>query len=89
MLNDRHRAGLRAHEGLYEVLEAERAMQESDLLAFQIGLRIAAPGAVMCAYNRLNGAYSCENPALLRKTLKQQWGFKGFVLSDWSATHST
>lgn len=68
---------------------SERAMQESDLLAFQIGIRIAEPGAVMCAYNRLNGAYSCENPTLLRKTLKQEWGFKGFVLSDWGATHST
>lgn len=68
---------------------SERAMQESDLLAFQIGIRIAEPGAVMCAYNRLNGAYSCENPNLLRKTLKQEWGFKGFVLSDWGGTHST
>ncbi|HEY6925846.1 MAG TPA: glycoside hydrolase family 3 C-terminal domain-containing protein [Steroidobacteraceae bacterium] len=68
---------------------SERAMQESDLLAFHIGIRIAEPGAVMCAYNRLNGAYSCENPTLLRKTLKQEWGFKGFVLSDWGGTHST
>jgi beta-glucosidase len=68
---------------------SERALQESDLLAFQIGIRIAEPGAVMCAYNRLNGAYSCENPTLLRKTLKQEWGFKGFVLSDWGGTHST
>lgn len=68
---------------------SERAMQESDLLAFHIGIRIADPGAVMCAYNRLNGAYSCENPGLLRKTLKQDWGFKGFVLSDWGGTHST
>jgi beta-glucosidase len=68
---------------------SERAMQESDLLAFQIGIRIAEPAAVMCAYNRLNGVYSCENPTLLRKTLKQEWGFKGFVLSDWGGTHST
>jgi beta-glucosidase len=68
---------------------SERAMQESDLLAFQIGIKIAEPGAVMCAYNRLNGVYSCENPTLLRKTLKQDWGFKGFVLSDWGGTHST
>jgi len=68
---------------------SERALQESDLLAFHIGIRIAEPAAVMCAYNRLNGAYSCENPNLLRKTLKQEWGFKGFVLSDWGGTHST
>jgi len=68
---------------------SERAMQESDLLAFHIGITIAEPGAVMCAYNRLNGIYSCENPTLLRKTLKQDWGFNGFVLSDWGGTHST
>ena len=68
---------------------SERALQESDLLAFHLGIMIAEPGAVMCAYNRLNGAYSCENPTLLRKTLKQDWGFKGFVLSDWGGTHST
>jgi beta-glucosidase len=74
---------------IVNVIISERAMQESDLLAFHLGIKLAEPGAVMCAYNRLNGAYSCENPTLLRKTLKQDWGFKGFVLSDWGGTHST
>ena len=64
-------------------------MQESDLLAFHIGIKIAAPGAVMCSYNRINGVYACENPIRLRETLKQDWGFKGFVLSDWGGAHST
>jgi beta-glucosidase len=68
---------------------SERAMQESDLLAFHIALKIADPGAVMCSYNRVNSVFSCENPGLLRDTLKRDWGFKGFVISDWGGTHST
>ena len=68
---------------------SKRAMQESDLLAFHIAIDIAHPGAVMCSYNRVNGAYACENPYLLHDVLKQDWGFKGFVLSDWGGTHST
>jgi beta-glucosidase len=68
---------------------SERAMRESDLLAFHIALSLANPGAVMCSYNRINGAFGCENPYTLRDTLKKDWGFKGFVLSDWAGTHST
>jgi beta-glucosidase len=68
---------------------SKRAMRESDLLAFQIGIRDAQPGAVMCSYNRVNGEYACENDYLLREVLKGEWGFPGFVLSDWGGTHST
>jgi beta-glucosidase len=68
---------------------SERAMRESDLLAFQIGIRDAQPGAVMCSYNRVNGDYACENDYLLRDVLKGDWKFPGFVVSDWGATHST
>lgn len=68
---------------------SKRAMQESDLLAFHIALDIANPGAVMCAYNRVNDHYACENSYNLTDVLKKQWGFKGFVMSDWAATHST
>jgi len=68
---------------------SKRAFHESDLLAFQIAIKIADPGAVMCSYNRINGDYACENPYILRDTLKKEWGFKGFVLSDWGGTHST
>jgi beta-glucosidase len=70
-------------------LISKRAMQESDLLAFHIGISIANPAAVMCSYNRINSAYACENPYLLHDVLKLSWGFKGFVLSDWGGTHST
>jgi beta-glucosidase len=68
---------------------SKRGMQESDLLAFHIAISIANPATVMCSYNRVNGDYSCENSYLLRDVLKNDWGFKGFVLSDWGGTHST
>src|ERR1700678_1343654 len=68
---------------------SKRAMQESDLLAFHIAISIANPGAVMCSYNRINGDFGCENSYTLRDVLEKEWGFKGFVISDWGGTHST
>jgi beta-glucosidase len=67
----------------------KRSMRESDLLAFEIGLRESNVAAVMCAYNRVNGDYSCQNRYPLTDVLKKDWKFKGFVLSDWQGTHST
>src|SRR4029077_756932 len=66
----------------------KRAMRESDLLAFEIGVRESDAAAVMCSYNRVNGDYACENRYLLTDVLKKDWNFKGFVLSDWGGTHS-
>lgn len=66
----------------------KRAMRETDLLAFEIGIHDANPAGVMCSYNRVNGDYACENKYLLTDVLKKDWNFKGFVLSDWGATHS-
>ena len=74
---------------IVNVIISKRAMQESDLLAFHIGIEIANPGAVMCSYNRINGDYACENSYTLRDVLKKDWGYKGFVVSDWDGTHST
>jgi beta-glucosidase len=68
---------------------SKRALQQTDLLAFHIGIQLANPGAVMCSYNRINGDYACENSYILRDVLKGEWGYKGFVISDWDATHST
>jgi beta-glucosidase len=68
---------------------SKRATQESDLLAFHIAISIANPGAVMCSYNRINGDFGCENSYTLRDVLENEWGFKGFVISDWGGTHST
>ncbi|MBV9300770.1 MAG: glycoside hydrolase family 3 C-terminal domain-containing protein [Acidobacteriaceae bacterium] len=67
----------------------KRAMRESDLLAFEIGIQIGNPAAVMCSYNAVNGDFSCENKYLLTDVLKKDWNFKGFVVSDWGGTHST
>jgi beta-glucosidase len=67
----------------------KRSLRESDLLAFQIAIGIAQPAGVMCAYNKLDGDYSCENDYLLNQVLKKDFAFKGFVLSDWEGTHST
>ncbi|CAM3342685.1 beta-glucosidase [Asticcacaulis taihuensis] len=63
--------------------------RESDLLAFQFAIEVGKPGAAMCSYNRVNSVYACENPYLLTDVLKTDFGFKGFVMSDWGATHST
>ena len=68
---------------------SKRAMRETDLRAFEIALGISEAGGVMCAYNRVNGDFACENGDLLTKVLKRDFGFKGFVLADWGATHST
>src|SRR5690349_20531524 len=68
---------------------SKRAMRETDLFAFQLGIAIAQPSAVMCSYNAINGVYACENKYLLTDVLRKEWKFKGFVVSDWGATHST
>jgi beta-glucosidase len=72
-----------------DIIISKRAMQETDLLAFHIGIGIGDPGAVMCSYNAINGDYACQNKYTLTDVLKKDWQFKGFVLSDWGGTHST
>jgi beta-glucosidase len=67
----------------------ERTLRELYLLPFEIAAKRAQPGSVMCSYNRLNGAYACENAHLLNDVLKNDWRFEGQVQSDWGATHST
>ncbi|MEO6602437.1 MAG: glycoside hydrolase family 3 C-terminal domain-containing protein [Polyangiaceae bacterium] len=71
------------------VLIDEGAARISDLLAFQIALEQGDPGSVMCSYNLINGVYACQNPWLLNQVLKRDWGFKGYVMSDWGAQHDT
>jgi beta-glucosidase len=67
----------------------DKSARMSDLLALQIAREEGNPGAVMCSYNRVNGVYGCENSYLLNEVLKADWGFNGWVMSDWGATHST
>src|SRR6185437_1118891 len=66
----------------------ERTMQEIHLPAFHAAVE-AGTWSIMASYNLVNGLHSTENPDLLTRILKKDWGFKGFVVSDWSATHST
>ena len=66
----------------------ERALRELYLAPFEAAVREADVAAVMGAYNRVNGTYACEHEALLRGVLKREWGFRGFVVSDWFATRS-
>ena len=71
------------------VILDKRSMRETDLLAFEIGIRDSGVGAVMCSYNLINGVYACENSYTLHDVLDRDFGFKGFVVSDWGGTHST
>ncbi len=67
----------------------KRSLRETDLLAFEIAIERSHVGTVMCSYNRVNDVYACENKYLLTDVLKHDWGFQGWVMSDWGATHST
>ena len=68
---------------------SKKAARESDLLAFELGIRIGQPASVMCSYNKVMGDWACENDWLLNHVLKGAWHFPGFVVSDWDGTHST
>jgi beta-glucosidase len=72
-----------------DVTISPEAMRQSDLLAFEFAIEQGKPGSVMCSYNLINGRWGCENDYLLNTVLKHDWGFKGFVMSDWGAVHST
>jgi beta-glucosidase len=67
----------------------ERTLHEIYLPAFEAAVMRGGVGAVMCSYNRVNGVYACENPTLLDDILKREFGFSGWVMSDWGGQHST
>ena len=67
----------------------EAAARTSDLLAFQIAIEQGHPWSVMCSYNLVNGRHACQNDWLLSQVLKLDWGYRGFVMSDWGAQHDT
>src|SRR5438067_3013487 len=83
-LNDLE-TGRKAHDAQID----PAAARMSDLLAFQFAIEGGDPGTVMCSYNRVNGTYACENKWLLTDVLRGAFGFTGYVMSDWGATHST
>ncbi len=71
------------------VLVSNRALREIYLPAFEAAVKDANVASVMCSYSTINGNYACQNSDLLTKVLKQEWGFPGFVTSDYGAIHST
>lgn len=65
----------------------ERTLREIYLASFEGAVKKSDPWTVMCSYNRLNGTYNSQNDYLLNKILKEQWGYEGFVVSDWGAVY--
>ncbi|GAA1995371.1 glycoside hydrolase family 3 C-terminal domain-containing protein [Catenulispora subtropica] len=71
-----------------DAVVAERTMQEIYLPQFQAAVK-AGVASAMCSYSVVNGAYACDNGYLQETSFKSQFGFNGFITSDWGATHST
>jgi beta-glucosidase len=65
----------------------ERTLREIYLEPFRLAIRKSNPWAVMSSYNRVNGTYACENDHTLNDILKDEWGYKGIVMSDWFGTY--
>ncbi|MFT4254499.1 MAG: glycoside hydrolase family 3 C-terminal domain-containing protein [Caulobacter sp.] len=63
----------------------EQGLRQGELLAFQLAIEKGRPGSVMCAYNKINGHYACDNDFLLNGVLKGDWAWPGWVMSDWGA----
>lgn len=67
----------------------ERTLREIYLPAFEAAIKEGKAYSIMGAYNKFRGEYLCENDYMLNKVLRDEWGFKGVVVSDWAAVHST
>ncbi|HTD23867.1 MAG TPA: glycoside hydrolase family 3 C-terminal domain-containing protein [Terriglobales bacterium] len=67
----------------------ERALREIYLPAFEVSIKQGHSASVMCAYNKINGTFCCENDLIMNQILKKEWGFDGFITSDFGAVHST
>ncbi len=72
-----------------DAVVGERALQEIYLPAFEAVVREADAWSFMACYNKLNGIHGCEHENLIRERLMKQWGFRGFIVSDWFATRFT
>ncbi len=65
----------------------ERTMREIYLPAFETAVKKSQPKTIMNSYNRINGVFAAENPWLLTEVLRDEWGFEGYVVSDWGANN--
>lgn len=77
------------NRGTVDVLVDERTLREIYLPAFKAAVTEAHAYSLMGAYNKFRGDYLCENDYMLNQVLREEWGFKGIVVSDWAAVHST
>jgi beta-glucosidase len=72
-----------------DIVVDQRTLHEIYLVPFEAAVTLANTATVMCAYNQVNGSFNCENGLLLQQVLEKQFGFQGFVVSDFGAAHNT